>query len=97
VLGPSTAELIATGYLSPARIYAPPPVADLTGIHRRAGDYAIDEAADRMDRPTVTGDAITHYQRIGAGQPAIAFCCNVKHATSVCDAFNAAGIGASTF
>jgi superfamily II DNA or RNA helicase len=96
VLGPSTAELIATGYLTPARIYAPPPVADLTGIHRRAGDYAIDEAADRMDRPTVTGDAITHYQRIGAGQPAIAFCCNVKHAEHVCNAFNAAGICSAT-
>jgi DNA repair protein RadD len=96
VLGPSTAELIATGYLSPARIYAPPPVADLTGIHRRAGDYAIDEAADRMDRPTVTGDAISHYQRIGAGQPAIAFCCNVKHAEHVCHAFRVAGIPAAT-
>jgi DNA repair protein RadD len=96
VLGPSTAELIATGYLTPARIYAPPPVADLTGIHRRAGDYAIDEAADRMDRPTVTGDAISHYQRIGAGQPAIAFCCNVKHAEHVCHAFKVAGIRAAT-
>jgi superfamily II DNA or RNA helicase len=96
VLGPSTAELIATGYLSPARIYAPPPVADLTGIHRRAGDYAIDEAAERMDRPTVTGDAISHYQRIGAGQPAIAFCCNVKHAEHVCAAFNHAGVQAAT-
>ena len=96
VLGPSTAQLIATGYLSPARIYAPPPVADLTGIHRRAGDYAIDEAADRMDRPTVTGDAISHYQRIGAGQAAIAFCCNVKHAEHVCHAFKVAGIRAAT-
>ena len=96
VLGPSTAVLIATGYLSPARIYAPPPVADLTGIHRRAGDYAIDEAADRMDRPTVTGDAISHYQRIGAGQPAIAFCCNVKHAEHVCHAFTVAGIRSAT-
>jgi DNA repair protein RadD len=96
VLGPSTAELITTGYLTPARIYAPPPVADLTGIHRRAGDYAIDEAAERMDRPTVTGDAISHYQRIGAGQPAIAFCCNVKHAEHVCHAFKVAGIRAAT-
>jgi DNA repair protein RadD len=96
VFGPSTAELIATGYLTPARIYAPPPVADLTGIHRRAGDYAIDEAAERMDRPTVTGDAISHYQRIGAGQPAIAFCCNVKHAEHVCHAFKVAGIRAAT-
>jgi superfamily II DNA or RNA helicase len=96
VLGPSTAELIGGGFLCPARLYAPPPVADLSGLHRRAGDYAIDEAAQRMDRPTVTGDAISHYQRIGAGQPAIAFCCNVKHAEHVCAAFNHAGVQAAT-
>jgi len=96
VLGPSTADLMAAGYLTPVKIYAPPQVADLTGIRTRAGDYANDQAAAAMTRPTVTGDAITHYQRIGAGQPAIAFCCNVNHATSVCDAFNAAGISAAT-
>jgi len=96
ILGPSTADLMAAGYLTPVKIYAPPQVADLTGIRTRAGDYANDQAAAAMTRPTVTGDAITHYQRIGAGQPAIAFCCNVNHATSVCDAFNAAGISATT-
>jgi superfamily II DNA or RNA helicase len=47
-----------------------------------------------MDRPTVTGDAIAHYQRLAAGQQAIAFCCNVAHAVSVCDAFKTACIGA---
>ena len=96
VLGPSTAELIGGGFLCPARIYAPPPVADLSGLHRRAGDYAIDEAAERMDRPTVTGDAIAHYQRLTAGQRAIAFCCNVKHAEHVCAAFSNAGVKAAT-
>ena len=96
VLGPSTADLISAGFLCPARIYAPPPVADLSGLHRRAGDYAIDEAAERMDRPTVTGDAIAHYQRLAAGQRAIAFCCNVKHAEHVCAAFNHAGVEAAT-
>jgi DNA repair protein RadD len=94
VLGPSVADLIFTGYLSPARIYAPPVVADLQGIRSRGGDYANDQAAAAMDRPTVTGDAISHYQRLAAGQQAIAFCCNVKHAVSVCDAFKTAGIGA---
>jgi len=94
VLGPSVADLIFTGYLSPARIYAPPVVADLQGIRSRGGDYANDQAAAAMDRPTVTGDAIAHYQRLAAGQQAIAFCCNVKHAVSVCDAFKTAGIGA---
>jgi DNA repair protein RadD len=94
VLGPSVADLIFTGYLSPARIYAPPVVADLQGIRSRGGDYANDQAAAAMDRPTVTGDAIAHYQRLAAGQQAIAFCCNVNHAVSVCDAFKTAGISA---
>jgi len=96
VLGPSTADLMAAGHLTRVKLFAPPQVADLTGIRTRAGDYANDQAAAAMTRPTVTGDAITHYQRIAESQPAIAFCCNVNHATSVCDAFNAAGISAAT-
>jgi superfamily II DNA or RNA helicase len=94
VLGPSVADLTSAGFLSSARIYAPPVVADLASVRTRAGDYANDQAAAAMDRPTVTGDAIAHYQRLAAGQQAIAFCCNVKHAASVCDAFKTAGIPA---
>ena len=95
VLGPSVADLVFWGFLSAARIYAPPVVADLSGIRRRAGDYANDQAAAAMDRPTVTGDAIAHYQRLADGQQAIAFCCNVAHAVSVCDAFKTAKISAA--
>ena len=95
VLGPSVADLTFWGFLSASRIYAPPVVADLSGIRRRAGDYANDQAAAAMNRPTVTGDAIAHYQRLAEGQQAIAFCCNVAHAISVCDAFKTAGINAA--
>ena len=94
VLGPSVAELIDCKFLTPARIYAPPQVADLSAIRTQAGDYTNDQAAAAMDRPSVTGDAISHYQRLAAGQQAIAFCCNVAHAESVCVAFTAAGIRA---
>jgi DNA repair protein RadD len=94
VLSPSVADLTIAGFLSPARIYAPPVVADLASVRTRAGDYANDQAAAAMDRPTVTGDAISHYQRLASGQQAIAFCCNVKHAGSVCDSFKTAGITA---
>jgi DNA repair protein RadD len=94
VLGPSVADLTFAGFLSPARIYAPPVVADLGSVRTRAGDYANDQAAAAMDRPTVTGDAISHYQRLALGQQSIAFCCNVAHAVSVCDAFKTAGISA---
>jgi DNA repair protein RadD len=96
VLGPSVADLINAGFLSPARIYAPPVVADLTGLRRRAGDYAADQAATAMNRPTVTGDAIGHYQRLAQGQRAIAFCCSIDHASHVAASFNAAGISAAT-
>jgi superfamily II DNA or RNA helicase len=94
VHGPTVADLTSAAFLSPARIYATPIVADLASVRTRAGDYANDQAADAMDRPTVTGDAISHYQRLAGGQQAIAFCCNVKHAVSVCDAFKTAGITA---
>ena len=96
VLGPAVADLIQSGYLADARIYAPPVVADLRNLHTRAGDYATDEAADAMNRPTVTGDAVAHYQRLASGQPAIAFCCNTKHASAVAAEFRAAGIQAET-
>ena len=90
--GPSVQMLTSAGYLSPARIYAPPMVADLSGIRKRAGDYAIDQAADAMTRPTVTGDAIKHYRTLAGDQQAIAFCCNVNHAVLVRDSFATVGI-----
>lgn len=96
ITGPSVADLIAQGFLCSSRLYAPPQVADLSAVRRRAGDFAIDQAADAMDRPTVTGDAISHYRKLAAGQRAIVFCCNVQHAEHVADSFNVAGISAAT-
>ncbi len=92
VQGPTVRDLTAQGFLSPARIYAPPVKADLTKLQKRAGDYQSDEASRRMDRPTVTGDAISHYQRLCQGAPAIAFCCSAQHATHVSDQFRQSGI-----
>jgi superfamily II DNA or RNA helicase len=96
VLGPSVADLIFTGHLCPARLYAPPVRADLSRITRRAGDFAAGDAAERLDRPTVTGDAIEHYQRLASGQPAIVFCCTTQHAEHVAVSFRAAGHTAAT-
>jgi len=96
VLGPSVADLIFTGHLCPARLYAPPVRADLSRITRRGGDFAAGDAAERLDRPTVTGDAIEHYQRLASGQPAIVFCCTTQHAEHVAVSFRAAGHTAAT-
>ena len=96
VLGPSVADLTREGFLTTARIYAPPQQADLSGIKRRAGDFAVDEAAARLDRPSVTGDAIEHFRRLAGSHRAITFCCSTAHAEHVCKQFNDARIHAAT-
>ncbi|KKM98289.1 hypothetical protein LCGC14_1159450 [marine sediment metagenome] len=89
--GPTVEALTAQGYLAPARVYIPPQVADLAGLKTRAGDYAAGDAALRMDRPTVTGDAIEHYERICPGASAIVFCTRIQHAENVAAAFRKKG------
>ena len=69
-------------------------IPDLTGIKTRAGDYALDQLADALERSTICGDAVRSYQQFTPGRSAIAFCVNVKHAAATADAFNAAGISA---
>lgn len=96
VLGPSVEQLVSGGFLTAARIFAPPIKADLSQLRARAGDYTPEDAAAAMDRPTITGDAIEHYRRHANGLPAIAFCCTVAHAEAVAADFRAAGFRAQT-
>lgn len=91
VSGPSVEQLVNGGFLSPHRVFAPPILVDLSQVKTRAGDYANDQLSEAMDRPTITGSACATYRRLADGLPAIAFCCSVKHATSVCESFKAAG------
>lgn len=96
IRGPEVADLIAGGHLAPPVYYAPPVVADLSHIGTRGGDFAQEELAAEMDRPTITGDAVEHYSRICRGAPAVAFCCSVQHAQHVAEQFQAAGFRAAT-
>lgn len=94
VMGPTMRALINDGFLSPYRIFAPPNALDLTGVRTRAGDYAKDQLATAIDKPSITGDAVEHYQRLASGKRAVAFCVSVAHAQHVASEFNAAGIAA---
>jgi superfamily II DNA or RNA helicase len=83
--GPTTAELIGRGFLSPYRAWAPP-----------FPDVPIEELSDEelgalMDRPAITGDAVEHYGRLCPGAPALAFCATIDHAEHVAEAFRSAG------
>lgn len=85
-----TADLIAEGLLVPIRYYAPNRP-DMTGVRTQAGDYAAKDAADVMDKPSITGDAVAHFRKLGQGRTAIVFCINIEHARNTAFAFAAAG------
>ena len=91
VLGPTVAELTAQGWLTPAECYGPPEQLDLSAIHTRAGDYAVDELSAIMGKAKITGNAVAHYRRLADGRAAVAFCCSVQHARDVATEFQDAG------
>ena len=93
IIGPSVRELTDAGFLAPARVFAPPTV-DVSGLHRRGGDYATNESEALMDRPTITGDAIAHYAKHARGLPALAFCVSIEHARHTAAQFREAGFAA---
>ncbi|WP_419900613.1 DEAD/DEAH box helicase [Roseomonas sp. USHLN139] len=91
VLGPSVQELQALGYLSPVEVYAPAAPPDVQALHTLAGDFNPRELNTLMDTPSVTGDAVDHYQWYCPGKPTIGFCVSVEHARATAAAFRAAG------
>lgn len=91
VLGPTLRELTAAGYLSPVMTWAPEKAPDLRSVHIQAGDFMTRDLAVVMDKPTVTGDAVDHYEQHARGAPALGFCVSIQHAINTAAAFNARG------
>jgi superfamily II DNA or RNA helicase len=92
ILGPTVADLTPQ-YLAPARVWAPPSI-DTSGLHTVAGEYIASESEERANKPSVTGDALSHYRKHADGKAALAFCVSVKHASDVAAYFRDAGYSA---
>ena len=86
----STGTLIEEGLLAPIKYFAPHRP-DLTGLRMSGGDYRQSDIHDEMDKSTITGDVIKHYQKHCDGKRAVAFCTSIKHAEHVADEFKSAG------
>lgn len=93
--GPPMSWLIEQGYLSPYRVFTTSKPLDMSGIRTRMGDYAKDEIADKMDRPSIVGDAVQHYRQSAYGKKAIVYCCSIAHSLHTAQAFCDAGIPAA--
>jgi superfamily II DNA or RNA helicase len=93
VMGPTTAELIAEGSLSPYRLFAPARP-DLSDVGTAAGDYQRGALAKAMDKPQIVGDAIAHYKRLCSGKRAVVFAAGVDNSRKIVAQFIDAGIPA---
>ncbi|WP_439538702.1 DEAD/DEAH box helicase [Sphingomonas sp.] len=93
VQGPTVAELIERGSLSPYRLFAPS-APDMRAVQTQAGDYKQRALAEIMDKPSITGDAVQHYRQLCPGKRAVAFAVSIEHSRHIAAEFNAAGIRA---
>jgi DNA repair protein RadD len=90
---PQVPELIEGKCLVRSRIYAPVDP-DLRGVKIQAGDYVENQLADRMDRPKLVGDIVTHWHKYGERRKTVAFACSVGHSIHIRDEFIRAGVRA---
>lgn len=96
VQGPTVADLMTAGYLSPYRLFCPPGKADLAGIKKRGGDYAKDELSERVDQRRVMACAIKNWRLYAGNRRTIGFCVSLAHVDHVRDMFAEAGVAAAT-
>lgn len=96
VLGPSVKSLIARGFLTKPRVYCPPIEADFSDLKTIAGDFDRKQQQEKLKKPRIIGNVISHYRKYCEGVPAIAFCPTIEYAQYVADNFNAAGYRAAS-
>jgi DNA repair protein RadD len=77
VVGPTIAELVHCGFLSPNRTFVPDNRIDMRGVRVQAGDYIANDVAKVVDTSSITGDAVQQYRKRADHKPAIAFCATV--------------------
>lgn len=95
VVGPSAQWLTDNGFLSQAKVLAPPGI-QTTGLKKRMGDFDMRQAEGLLQQGQAMGDCLTHYRQHLDGQTAIAFCCSVAHSQAVAGLFQVNGVSAAS-
>ena len=91
-------ELIDLGFLLDCDIFAPsePDLAGV-GMSRNAFgeiDYNERQLAAAVDRPSLVGDIVAHWKKLGRNLPTVAFATSIAHSKHIAAEFNAAGVPA---
>ncbi len=91
VCGPSTADLIAQGWLSKYRLFAPSRP-DIASVHRVAGDYNRQELSAALADSTVVGDCVSHYQQHCPSARALVFAWSIGASQQIAQQFRDVGV-----
>ena len=62
--------------------------------HRRPATTSRAQLAERMDRPKLVGDIVTHWHKYGERRKTVAFAVNVAHSIHLRDEFIKSGVRA---
>jgi DNA repair protein RadD len=91
--GPEVAELQKLGFLVSVIYYAPAEP-DLKNIKTQAGDYQINQLADRMNRDDLVGDVVSTWHRYGEHRTSVVFAVDVTHSIHLRNEFLESGVRA---
>jgi DNA repair protein RadD len=90
-------ELTELGHLSRVRMFTHPHTLrdlDLRGIKTSGGDYEQRAAEARVDRPSLLGDIVAHWQSHANGARTLCFAAGIEHSRHIVERFRAVGIAA---
>lgn len=94
VRAPSAHELVQLNRLVPMRCYDPY-TPDTTAIPTYAGDFSVKHLTHLMNNPTLIGNVVNEWQRLGGNRPTICFAVDIAHSKAIVRRFNEAGIPAA--
>lgn len=91
VIPTTTSELIKQGYLVDADYYAPTQFSD-DGIKVIGGDYNRGQLSERVNKPKIIGDLVSHWFKLGGNKPTICMAVDIAHSKHIAQSFNDAGV-----
>lgn len=95
VVGPSMRELIRDGFLTDYEIACPPNAVHLTEQDiGDSGEFRPAAVKREVLGAKITGDVVKHYLKLASGRLGVTFAIDVEEASTVAEAYRAAGVPA---
>jgi superfamily II DNA or RNA helicase len=94
LLGPTLADLIAAGHLSPFRLFADRHPMTTQGVKTQSGDFSAADVAKANNAVTLSGNLIQSYRQYGEGTRCVVFAVNVAHSQEIAERYRQSGIAA---